>query len=54
MDGAGRDAAGTDESPGAAPGDGGCSGASADPLVGWAAVDGLGVKTTTGGAGGST
>ncbi len=35
----------------ATPGPGGCSGSS---LVGWASVDGLGVKTTTGGAGGST
>lgn len=41
-------------SPEAAPGGGGCSRLSSDPLVGWASVDGLGVKTTTGGAGGST
>jgi pectate lyase len=32
---------------------GGCSGAPAEPLVGWASVAGLNVSTTTGGAGGS-
>jgi pectate lyase len=51
---ANRDAHDSGESPDAAPGSGGCSGTSTDPLVGWASVDGLGVKTTTGGAGGST
>ena len=33
---------------------GGCSGAAPGPLVGWASVSGMGVSTTTGGAGGST
>jgi pectate lyase len=34
--------------------DGGCTGGSTSPLVGWASVAGLNVDTTTGGAGGAT
>jgi pectate lyase len=45
-----RDASGAADT-GAA---GGCTGAAADPLVGWASVAGLNVNTTTGGAGGPT
>ena len=33
---------------------GGCHGTASSPLVGWASMDGMGVTTTTGGAGGST
>jgi pectate lyase len=33
---------------------GGCSGSTSGPLVGWASVSGMGVSTTTGGAGGPT